>query len=43
MKGQLGAERRFNNELINGNNIILGLDIRIQYIVRKELLKASKV
>ncbi len=38
--GQLGAERTFNNSLKLGENINLGIDIRLQYIVRDELEKA---
>ena len=40
MVGQLGAERTFNNRLNLGENINLGIDIRLQYIVRDELEKA---
>ena len=40
MVGQLGAERTFNNRLHLGENINLGIDIRLQYIVRDELEKA---
>ena len=40
MIGQLGAERTFNNILKLGENINLGIDIRLQYIVRDELEKA---
>ena len=40
MIGQLGAERTFNNKLHEGENINLGIDIRLQYIVRDELEKA---
>ena len=40
MVGQLGAERTFNNKLHLGENINLGIDIRLQYIVRDELEKA---
>ncbi len=40
MIGQLGAERTFNNQLNLGENINLGIDIRLQYIVRDELEKA---
>tara|TARA_Y100000589_G_scaffold318912_1_gene346913 strand:- start:2422 stop:4101 length:1680 start_codon:yes stop_codon:yes gene_type:complete len=39
MVGQLGAERTFNNRLHLGENINLGIDIRLQYIVRDELEK----
>ena len=40
MVGQVGAERTFNNILNEGENINLGIDIRVQYIVRDELEKA---
>ena len=40
MIGQLGAERTFNNRLKLGENVNLGIDIRLQYIVRDELEKA---
>ncbi len=40
MVGQLGAERTFNNKLHLGEDINLGIDIRLQYIVRDELEKA---
>jgi cell division protein FtsI (penicillin-binding protein 3) len=40
MVGQLGAERTFNKKLYEGENINLGIDIRLQYIVRDELEKA---
>ena len=40
MIGQLGAERTFHNRLKLGENINLGIDIRLQYIVRDELEKA---
>ena len=40
MIGQLGAERTFNNKLHLGEDINLGIDIRLQYIVRDELEKA---
>lgn len=42
MEGQLGAERTFNSSLNYGENIKLGLDIRLQYVVRDELEKARK-
>jgi cell division protein FtsI (penicillin-binding protein 3) len=41
MLGQLGAERTFNDELSLGKNVKLGLDIKVQYVVREELKKAS--
>ena len=40
MVGQLGAERSLNDRLKLGENINLGIDIRLQYIVRDELEKA---
>tara|TARA_B100000886_G_scaffold321820_1_gene264340 strand:- start:450 stop:2129 length:1680 start_codon:yes stop_codon:yes gene_type:complete len=40
MVGQLGAERAFNKRLHLGEDINLGIDIRLQYIVRDELKKA---
>ena len=40
MVGKLGAERTFNNRLHLGENINLGIDVRLQYIVRDELEKA---
>ena len=40
MIGQLGAERTYNNKLYLGEDINLGIDIRLQYIVRDELEKA---
>ncbi len=39
MVGQLGAERTFNHKLHLGEDINLGIDIRLQYIVRDELEK----
>ena len=41
MKGVSGAERSFNDILNKGKNIQLSLDIRVQYAVRDELIKAS--
>ncbi|MAJ24567.1 MAG: hypothetical protein CMP36_03555 [Rickettsiales bacterium] len=40
MKGQMGAERTFNQLLGSGNDVKLGIDIRVQYAVRDELKKA---
>ena len=42
MKGVSGAERSFNDTLNKGENIQLSIDIRVQYAVRDELIKASK-
>ncbi len=41
MKGVSGAERSFNDLLNKGENIKLSIDIRVQYAVRDELIKAS--
>lgn len=40
MEGQLGAERAFEKILSSGENIKLGIDIRMQYFIREELKKA---
>ena len=42
MKGVSGAERSFNDTLDKGENVQLSIDIRVQYAVRDELVKASK-
>ena len=42
MKGVSGAERSFNDTLNKGENVTLSIDIRVQYAVRDELIKASK-
>ena len=42
MKGVSGAERSFNDTLNKGENVQLSIDIRVQYAVRDELIKASK-
>ena len=42
MKGVSGAERSFNDTLDKGENVKLSIDIRVQYAVRDELVKASK-
>ena len=41
MKGVSGAERSFNDALNKGENVQLSIDIRVQYAVRDELIKAS--
>jgi cell division protein FtsI (penicillin-binding protein 3) len=42
MKGVYGAERSFNDTLNKGEDVKLSIDIRVQYAVRDELIKASK-
>jgi len=42
MRGVSGAERSFNSALTKGENVKLSIDIRVQYAVRDELIKASK-
>ncbi len=40
-QGKSGAERSFNKLLSNGKDINLSMDVRVQYIIREELKKAS--
>ena len=40
--GVSGAERTFNDLLIKGEDVKLGIDIRVQYVVRDELYNAYK-
>ena len=42
MRGVSGAERSFNSALTKGENVKLSIDIRVQYAVRDELIKARK-